>query len=196
MAEQALELDSSLRRRLEAPSLARMGIPRRYWSLTHDHFVERPYYAALHDYILGMRKVIDEGQSLLIYGHTGSGKSALAAYIARIYAEYGHGVAFASASQIHAEIDQRIFDPVDETTMEKFYREVELLVIDGLGVEIGSVRRGSLITQLYEDRFQAQLPTLLTCSVSDPDEISGMGIYPGFFTQKLMRTCTLINCEG
>lgn len=189
-------LEVRQKRVLEPISLVRMGIPRRYWSLTRSSFLDRTiYYQALHDYIVGMRTVLDEGRSLFIHGATGSGKSALAAYIARVYAEYGVGVCYASASLIHTEIDQRTYDAVDEVQMERYYREVDLLVIDGLGLELGIVRRGSLIPQIFEDRFQAMRPTIITSSILEPSELDKMALYPHFFVEKLWLTCTLINCS-
>lgn len=185
-------LDQRNKRELEPHSLLRMGIPRRYWPLQREQFQSRIYYKQMHDFIVGMKAVREEGRSLFIYGPSGSGKSALAAYIARVYAEYGTGVCFASASSIHQEIEQRIFDSTDEVSMEKFYREVELLVVDGLGLELAIARRGSLITQLYEDRFQAVLPTIFTCSISDISELDAMALYPGFFKHKLVESCICI----
>lgn len=189
-------MDRSTKRELSEPEMNRIGIPKRFWHLRREDFVDRPYYAEMHDYIVTMPEVMANGRSLFIYGKTGSGKSALAAYIARVYCQYNVGVCFANAGLVQDEVEQRVYDQQDEIIMEKYYREVDLLVIDALGIEAATARRGSHLTRIYEERFNAMRPTIFTCTVEKLTEIDAWNIYPAFLKEKIMYNCILINCGG
>lgn len=187
-------LDTSKRTILKPHELDAAGLPRRYWGLTRKDFLDRPYYDAMHDYIVSMDAVMREGRSLFVYGASGSGKSALAYYIARIYREYGIFTKFAVAKEVHGMIDDRVFDQRDELSMEEIWERTPLLVIDNLGIENVRPKQYSHVVGLFEARYLAARPTILTCAIEGMGELAEKVQYPKSFLDKMLTACTLIKC--
>ena len=100
--------------------------------------------------------------SLLVRGGTGSGKTMLAAYIAREAARLGAEVLYVRAPDYFALREEERFRRDEVAGAEAArYRRCTALVLDDLGLETQSAGSPAELLSLLNARETAQLPTIL-----------------------------------
>jgi len=113
-----------------------MQIPRRLWSTSLEKLPNEAdsYKPNIVKYINNLRTARKKGLGLILYGENGSGKSALAAIIAREAYLAGFTVFWTGCNDYKAAVFSR--EEFDEyTTIVERAQEVDFLVIDDMGKE-------------------------------------------------------------
>ncbi|MGJ0579367.1 ATP-binding protein [Xenorhabdus bovienii] len=104
------------------------------------------------------------GEGLILCGRQGTGKTHLAVAVCReIAAEGNEDVFITTASRIirafrrswSSEGDMNEFDTL------KFYSDLDLLVIDEIGVQYGTESERNILFEVLNNRYEDLLPTLL-----------------------------------
>lgn len=112
------------------------------------------------------------GRSLVMTGEPGTGKTHLACAVARAVIEsYGVPAKFVTVSDMLRCIKEtyRRDSDVSERDVIERYSRVGLLVVDELGVQIGSEHEKLLLFEVLNARYQELLPTILISNLSADD---------------------------
>lgn len=181
----AVTRDPAKKRALTDDDYEFMRLPATFWGLKAGHFAKLDSFDFLSAYLSKLHDNIERGVGCLIYGDPYSGKSTKAAYVATVAAEYGYWVRWVTATQLHEEIADKIFDQEDMVPMRQKYMEVDLLVIDDLTNEWECYKRPGPLLQFITDRIHAGMTTIITCPVKDLDALEARNIYPPQMMSKL-----------
>ncbi|HHX50721.1 MAG TPA: ATP-binding protein [Clostridia bacterium] len=134
-------------------------------NLTYFESARRAYQAAK-EFTEEFSKGNYRGQGLLFSGSVGSGKTFLAGAIANTVLSYGHQVLFTVVPDLLDEIKatySRTGDSdVDELTLLESARNVELLILDDLGVHNYTDWTVNKIYSILNYRANHQLPIIIT----------------------------------
>ena len=101
---------------------------------------------------------------LLLLGDYGSGKTHLAAAIANSHALKGSPVLFVTVPDLLDHL-RAAFAPISPVSYDKRFNEVKsapLLILDDLGTESGTPWAREKLYQLFNFRYNAALPTVIT----------------------------------
>jgi DNA replication protein DnaC len=108
--------------------------------------------------------VTASGKSMIFIGKVGAGKTHLACSIAYEVAERGGWPLFISVSEMMREI-KSAFNKDSETTeqdqINKFASEVDLLILDELGMDYGTDFNKALLFEVLNNRYANQKPSIL-----------------------------------
>jgi len=110
---------------------------------------------------------------LLIYGHTGCGKTHLANAIAHVTRERGFECKVVLAADLLAMLRDAIKDHQADAILARF-KAMPFLIIDDYGVEYGTDWESSQFDQLITSRYATAKPTVLVTNkdISDlPDRV-------------------------
>lgn len=104
----------------------------------------------------------DEGQNILIYGGTGSGKTTMAYALSReIYAQ-GYKAKMWSVRELIAELNPKAL--ATQATLESI-KNCPLLTLDDLGSEKKSEWTSERILEILDYRWQWKKPTIITTNL-------------------------------
>ena len=129
------------------------------------------------------------GKWLLLHGPCGTGKGHLAAAIAqRVIEVHGVGVIYVKLIDLVGRIKetwggQRATDehdrPVTEESILAQYRNVDLLILDEIGVQFGSDTERLLLYRVLDSRYEWLRPTILTSNLTlaQLKRVAGQRIY-------------------
>ena len=101
---------------------------------------------------------------LVLTGASGSGKTHLAAAIANRCIERGHATFFVSVPNLMDHL-RGTFAPDSAVSYDELFQQVKdapLLVLDDLGSHIGTSWAQEKLMQVFNHRFNARLPTIIT----------------------------------
>lgn len=153
------------------------GIPARFADRTLDSYVadSKGQRFALnvcrrfHEDFIEQEKM---GRSLVMTGEPGTGKTHLACAVARAVIEtYGVSAKFSTVSDLLRRIKEtyrRDSEISERSVIDEFVR-CGLLVVDELGVQIGSEHEKLLLFEVLNGRYQELRPTILISNLSADD---------------------------
>lgn len=158
------------RRKLTSDDLVRMRLPKRYWHVDCDGVSDvidpntgKSPREVLEAYIRQMEEMRLRGLGLLLWSGNGTGKTSIAAIIAKEYRRRFNTVLFIEAANLKSlVINSESFDE-DETYWQRAMA-VDVLVLDDLGKGVQD-RTGfgeRLIDELIRTRNANQLVTIIT----------------------------------
>lgn len=172
------------RRRAEAERMHRVGrlldfsgIPARFSDRTLDGYaaIERGQKFALtvcKRFLGDFPEQAKIGRSLVMTGAPGTGKTHLACAVLRgVIETYGVPARFVTVSDMLRQIKEtyRRDSEVSEREVIERFSEVGLLVVDELGVQIGSEHEKLLLFEVLNARYQELMPTILISNLSADD---------------------------
>ncbi len=101
---------------------------------------------------------------LAFTGAYGCGKTHLAAAIANHWRQQGYPVLFISVPDLLDDL-RATFDPSSSTSYSKRFKEIRAaryLILDDLGIESATSWAREKLNQIFDYRYNAQLPTVIT----------------------------------
>lgn len=105
--------------------------------------------------------------NLLFVGGTGLGKTFLSACIARVVAERGYSVAYASAPHMFSRLEQARFNNDEDARRESArYGSCDLLIIDDLGTEMPGQFVTAALYSLVNDRLLQGKPMVISTNLN------------------------------
>jgi DNA replication protein DnaC len=108
---------------------------------------------------------------LVFTGTYGAGKTHLAAAIAKYHVEQGHSALFVVVPDLLDHL-RATFNPQSAISFDKRFEEVRratLLVLDDLGTESATPWAREKLYQIFDYRYNAHLPTVITTAVNIDD---------------------------
>lgn len=164
------------RKALTQEDLERMRLPARYWHACMDRVSDRMLRgqggATVRDVVRGYCEAIPrqraEGRGLLLWGPNGTGKSSIAAVIAKEFRRQGATVLFLAVADLKRMVlEKHAFDE-EESFWDRAMR-VDALILDDLGKGVAdSTGFGArLLDELIRARNAARRVTILTTNM-DP----------------------------
>ena len=112
-------------------------------------------------------------ENLLLYGSTGLGKTFLCNCIAKELLDKGKTVIYITAGQLFRIIEKQRFDKNEEDTSEDMMEDllsVDLLIIDDLGTEFGTILSSSELFHIINSRMLTKKPVIVSTNLS-PDNL-------------------------
>jgi len=134
------------------------------------------------------------GQSLYLYGPTGSGKTGLAYAIADLLIDGKRGVKCWSMIELMQAI-KSTFNKSSDTTLEDILwdcQAADLLLLDDLGVEMQTNWNTAVLYQIVNGRCNALKPMIVTSNLSLDETMDGSA------DMNIMRICSRLKgcCKG
>lgn len=165
-------------------ALLRSRIPRAYWELKLSNIENAQLQQRLRTLVKTMPQWAGTNEGLLITGPFMTGKTAFAAMLLREAICYGATTYFVRAAEISPQWG-RLGSSLEETrTTEMMVKDVDLLVLDDLGAEIGKSER--LLEYVLRYRYEDGRCTIVTSNRSS----SAMeDFYSPAFLSVLSRAC-------
>ncbi|MEA4812837.1 MAG: ATP-binding protein [Anaerolineaceae bacterium] len=128
---------------------------------------------------------------LVFVGPYGSGKTHLAAAIGNYQAALGNPPLMVSVPDLLDHL-RASFNPNSQVSLDKRFEEIKnarILILDDLGTQSATPWAREKLYQLFNYRYVAELPTVLTSSLT-PDELDPR-IYSRLIDERLTRFVTL-----
>lgn len=150
--------------------LERMNIPPEFWRAKVTDIADENLRLVVARCCVSIKKVVENGKGLLLYGPPASGKTLVAATIAKAARSWKFTVFYTMIWELRECVRSRVsFD--EETSIMDRCREVDFLVLDGLAEEDIEDRLINIrsIEQLITYRGQRQRPTILTTRFDDKE---------------------------
>lgn len=179
----AQEEAKATRRRGEIQGLVhRSGIPLRFQSKTFDNFEaaddkQSRVLRICKAYADKFNERYAAGGGLVMCGQPGTGKTHLACAIANQIMGAGRTAVFMTALHAVRRVKETYGQGSNETEREaigKFF-EPDLLILDEIGVQIGSVTEHNILFEIINGRYERVLPTILLSNLTEAEMESALG---------------------
>jgi len=184
------------KRKLTIGDVKRANLPERYWeaslSAIPDHL---DYKRKIKKYIDNLVGMMEQGIGLYLWStENGSGKTSIAALIAKEALRYGKTVFFEESSRLKGMlINKEQFE--EGTSIEERMMMVDVLILDDIGKEYrtSSGYAENVIETLVRARVQKVKTTILTGNVHPKDM---QKIYSEDFSALLKESVVPVNVTG
>jgi len=153
------------------------GIVKRYWDLTLDSFEPKPNQEKAHKLAVQFCARFDEmekrGQTLVFPGNVGTGKTRLASSIIQTL---GFGQ-YVRAIDISRDVRATYTNSSNETEREvvQKYVDKKLLIIDEVGVQMGTDNERILLTDIIDRRYGDLHPTIICSNLNESQLVDVFG---------------------
>ena len=157
----------------------RQAIPIRFQRCTVAGYIaETPEQKGVKAQVIAFCKDIDarikRGDSIVMAGNPGTGKTHLACAIAQAASQAGYSVLFTRVRQMIRNIREswRSDSTITEEKAIKRFAEVDLLVLDEVGVQAGTENEALLLFDVLAERYENMKSTILISNLPwfVPDE--------------------------
>ncbi len=133
-----------------------------------------------------------KSSSLLLYGHTGLGKTHLSLAIAGKAVEDGYGVIYSSAQNLFNKLEKEKFGRSDGNTEENIL-DCDLLIIDDLGTEFTTQFTVSALYNIVNSRELEGKPTIISTNLT-PEQL--LNTYSERIASRILNNYTLLRFDG
>ncbi len=133
-----------------------------------------------------------KSSSLLLYGHTGLGKTHLSLAIAGKVVEAGHGVIYSSAQNLFNKLEKEKFGRSDGNTEENILG-CDLLIIDDLGAEFTTQFTVSALYNIVNSRELEGKPIIISTNLT-PEQL--LSTYSERIASRILNNYTLLRFDG
>ena len=157
--------------------MSHSGIPARFAHRTFDNFVATEHgqkiaLSVCRAYASKWPEKRRQGASLVLTGLPGTGKTHLACAIAHeVITHHLRPVLFCSVSSMLRSIKQTYSkdSEINEQEMIDQFADVSLLIVDEVGIQVGSEHEKVLMFEIFNERYQSMRPTILISNLSIKD---------------------------
>lgn len=156
-------------RALTKQDLKLIRLPERFWNSTFDGISDGKHKRIVTRYVNGIHEMMSKGIGLILWGENNTGKTSIAAVIAKQARRHGYTVLFVRAAELLRNDLNRLW--FDETRTKTWYQraiDVDLLILDDMGKEhhAGSGYQAGYATDMLEDIVRARSSKLRSMVVT------------------------------
>lgn len=156
----------STRRQLKQKRLDMVGIPPRFRKRKlNDYKAETPDQKKALSMVAAYGKRLLAGEvcgGLVLYGDVGTGKTHMACALAAAFENLDKVVLFTSVADMISKIRESYGNnDITELQAIREFRDLDLLVLDEVGVQKGDVSEINLLTRVIDARYGWEKPTIL-----------------------------------
>lgn len=148
--------------------MQRAGIPPRFQTRTLDGYqVEQPgqhrALALARRYAKQFAEIRAKGTCLVFSGNRGTGKTHLACGIANAVMGDGYSALFVAAGEVVRKVRAtwRKDSPITEADAINQFAEIDLLIIDEVGVQYGTEGEQIVLFEVINRRYERLMPTII-----------------------------------
>lgn len=154
-------------------------IPPRFLTKTLDNFEtaeewQRKASAIIRSYVSDFDSVLSQGRCLILCGLPGTGKTHLACAYANEVIKQGHSASFTSVSKIIRTVRASWGTGTEEDVLQTF-SNVDLLVIDEVGVQAGTENEKQILFNILNERYNFMRPTVLISNLKQVEMKTALG---------------------
>lgn len=166
--------------------LGRACIPQRFMKKTFENFetkttAQTETKKVIQDYAEHFEENLKHGRSMIFMGAVGTGKTHLAVSLLRTIIAEGYSGLFVSAGDLITDVRDTWRTTSEKTTKEviKHYVDIDLLVIDEIGVQRGTENEREVLFTVINQRYNNVTPTVLltNCTMDEVKEYIGKRLY-------------------
>jgi DNA replication protein DnaC len=145
------------------------GIPLRFNNCSFDNYKNIKEKNIVLDYVKNFTDRKKQGTSLILCGTTGTGKTHLSAALSYYLIEnYQTKVLYTKAFDVLREVKETYNKKAAMTfsDVQKKHAQVELLIIDEVGVQFGTETEKQILFEIINERYENLRPTILVTNLS------------------------------
>lgn len=179
IAEQKQKQAEAMQQHVQS-KLGKCGIPKRHQACRVNNYnAETEKQIALKNAVKAYIEELLSGslkRNFVFLGNCGTGKTHLACAIGTAAIHKGKTVLFSSASEVIRRI-QATHKSAHETEFELMneYAKLDLLILDEVGVQYQTESANRIITEIVNDRYNNELPTIFISNLSVAEFAEVMG---------------------
>ena len=123
-------------------------------------------------------KALERGSSMILYGNPGTGKNHLAAAIAHhIIPTFGASVMMITVYELMQKVRAVYQDKTkSEEELIREIVELDLLILDEVGVQLGTKHEEVILTSIIDGRYADMRPTLLLSNLTREQLVAQLGM--------------------
>lgn len=164
----------------------------RSWTFENDDMKNPRITEALKSYVENFPEFREQGQGLLLFGETGTGKSYIAAAAANALFNKGYSVLLTDFERI----EKTVFGLEDKQAYYDSLNKFDLLMLDDLAAERNTSYMQSIVYNVINSRAAAGLPMIITTNLTaqelkNPQEISNKRIF-----DRVIASCLPVEVTG
>lgn len=151
------------------------GIPERFKTRTLETYVvdtnnskQQKIFGFCKDYAANFQQIRKTGQSFMMLGTVGTGKTHLSIGVALEVMKNGNSAVFSSASKIFRAIKDTYHkgSHQKESEVMAIYTQCDLLIIDEVGVQRGSDFEKETFFDVINERYENMRPTIILSNLT------------------------------
>lgn len=153
--------------------LNRAAIPPRFQTRSFETFnahsdAASSACATMREYAEQFAQVREDGRGMLLVGGVGTGKTHLAAAVARSVIEQGYSAVFTSVMGAVRSVKETYTKGTDRTERDAIdaFVKPDLLVLDEVGVQFGSDAERLILFEIINGRYENVKPTILISNLA------------------------------
>lgn len=166
--------------RLKSRLGGRDGIAKRFQRCSFDNYeVNHESQAQVKDILESFARDFEDhlemGTPVLLLGGVGTGKTHLACSIANEIADRGYNSIFRSVSALIRSIRDCWGRSGEEAKLIELYKNIDLLIIDEVGVQAGSDNERNILFDIINGRYEEMKPTIMISNLKIEDFTKAVG---------------------
>ncbi|WP_194270225.1 ATP-binding protein [Candidatus Methylospira mobilis] len=150
--------------------LRRSALPRRFSGarMMDCKRTQAPAYAQAREFISGFRARLETGSGMVVWGDVGTGKTHLVCAIANELIAQGHSAMYCTALEAVTLVKstwKRGSNGLTEYDVYGRFGDPELLIMDEIGVQMGSDFERMVLTSIADTRSRNCMPTIIVSNL-------------------------------
>jgi DNA replication protein DnaC len=149
---------------------------------------------------LASLRFIEKGESILLLGDNGTGKSHLAQSLALLACQGEYKTHYTTCSELIIDLNSGVYEKTLDKRMRK-YINPELLIIDEMGhdrLELQVIKEAYLLFKVIDQRYKENKPLIFTSNIEEQDwpEFLGDPISTSAILDRIFHHSVIVRIKG